>query len=91
MNWKNIILSGAATGAILAVLILIVFILPELDPGSMAVLCGGWFSLSVLSAYSVNQLSKYAEARSEFQNPHSYCVFDIHYAFVWAYLWNAKP
>ena len=61
MNWKNIILSGAATGAILAVLILIVFILPELDPGSMAVLCGGWFSLSVLSAYSVNQLSKYAE------------------------------
>jgi hypothetical protein len=27
----------------------------------MAVLCGGWFSLSVLSAYSVNQLSKFAE------------------------------
>ena len=39
VNWKNIIFSGAATGAILAILILIVFILPEFDPGSFAVLC----------------------------------------------------
>ena len=58
MNWKNIIFSGAATGAILAILILIVFILPELDPGSFVVLCGGWFSLAVLSAFIVNQISK---------------------------------
>ena len=61
MNWKNIISSGAATGAILAILILIVFILPELDPGSLAVLCGGWFSLAVLSAFIVNQISKRAQ------------------------------
>lgn len=61
MNWKHIILSGAATGATLAILILLVFILPELDPGSLPVLCGGWFSLSVLSAYSVNRLWKFAE------------------------------
>ena len=61
MNWKNIISSGAATGTILAILILVVFILPELDPGSFAVLCGGWFSLAVLSAFIVNQISKRAQ------------------------------
>ena len=61
MNWKNIIVSGAATGAILAILILIVFILPEFDPGSFAVLCGGWFSLALLSALIVNQISKRAK------------------------------
>ena len=61
MNWKNITVSGAATGAILAILILIVFILPEFDPGSFAVLCGGWFSLALLSALIVNQISKRAK------------------------------
>ena len=61
MNWKHIIFSGGATGAILATLILIVFILPELDAGSFAVLCGGWFSLAVLSAFIVNQISKRAK------------------------------
>tara|TARA_Y100000768_G_scaffold340727_1_gene284782 strand:+ start:49 stop:477 length:429 start_codon:yes stop_codon:yes gene_type:complete len=59
--WKNVIFSGAATGAILALLILIVFILPELDPGSFAVLFGGWISLAVLSAFIVNQISKRAK------------------------------
>lgn len=53
--------SGGATGGILGILILIVFILPELDPGSFAVLCGGWISLAVLSAVIVNQISKRAE------------------------------
>tara|TARA_B100000459_G_C8529073_1_gene179703 strand:+ start:431 stop:805 length:375 start_codon:yes stop_codon:yes gene_type:complete len=52
---------GGATGAILGILILLVFILPELDPGSFAVLCGGWISLAVLSAVIVNQISKRAE------------------------------
>ena len=61
MNWKNILFSGAATGAILAILILIVFILPEFDPESMAVLCGGWFSLAVFSAYIVAGISEYAQ------------------------------
>ena len=61
MNWKNILFSGAATGAILAILILIVFILPELDPESMAVLCGGWFLLAVFSAYIVAGISEYAQ------------------------------
>lgn len=48
MNWKNIMCSGAATGAILAILIILVFILPQLEPESLAVLCGGWFTLIVL-------------------------------------------
>ena len=61
MNWKNIILSSAATGATLSILILVVFILPELDPGSMGVLCGGWFSLAVLSPVLVNKISKRLE------------------------------
>ena len=61
MNWKNIIFSGTATGAILAILILIVFILPGIDPGSFAVLCGGWFSLALLSAVIVNQIWKRAK------------------------------
>ena len=61
MNWKHIVFSGAFTGAILATLILIVFILPELDPGSFAVLCGGWFSLAVLSATIVSQIPKRAK------------------------------
>ena len=60
MNWKNILFSGAATGAILAILILVVFILPEVDPESFEILCGGWFLLAVLSAFIVNQLSKSA-------------------------------
>jgi hypothetical protein len=61
MNSKNIIFSGAATGAILAILVLVVFILPELDPGSFELLCGGWFLLAVLSAFIVNKISKFAE------------------------------
>ncbi|MAT86689.1 MAG: hypothetical protein CMA25_07015 [Euryarchaeota archaeon] len=61
VNWKSIIISGTATGAILAILILIVFILPGLDPGSFVVLCGGWFSLALLSAVIVNQISKRAK------------------------------
>ena len=61
MNWKNIIFSGAATGSILAILILIVFILPELDPGSFGILCGGWFLLAVGSAVIVNTISERAK------------------------------
>ena len=57
MNWKNIIFSGAGTGTILAILILVVFILPELDPESFELLCFGWFSLAILSAFIVNQIS----------------------------------
>ena len=60
VNWKHILFSGAATGAILAILILVVFILPEVDPESFEILCGGWFLLAVLSAFIVNQLSKSA-------------------------------
>ena len=60
-TWKSTIFSGAATGAILAILILVVFILTELDPGSFEVLCGGWLSLAVLSAFIVNQISKRAK------------------------------
>ena len=60
VNWKHILFSGAATGSILAILILVVFILPEVDPESFAILCGGWFLLAVLSAFIVNQLSKSA-------------------------------
>tara|TARA_B100001113_G_scaffold349705_1_gene345549 strand:+ start:7588 stop:8070 length:483 start_codon:yes stop_codon:yes gene_type:complete len=59
-DWKHITFSGSATGAILAILILFVFILPEFDPGSFAVLFGGWFSLALFSAFIVNQISKLA-------------------------------
>lgn len=61
MNWKNIMCSGAATGAILAILIILVFILPQLEPESLAVLCGGWFTLVVLSAFIVNAISERAQ------------------------------
>tara|TARA_B100001996_G_C18546365_1_gene549050 strand:+ start:563 stop:949 length:387 start_codon:yes stop_codon:yes gene_type:complete len=60
MNWKHIISSGTGTGAILAIFILIVFVLPELDPGSFAGLCGGFLALSVLSATIVNKTSQWA-------------------------------
>ena len=60
-TWKNIIFSGAATGTILAILILTVFILPELDPESFVALFGGWFSLAVLSAFIFSQISKRAK------------------------------
>ena len=61
MKSKNILFSGAATGAILAILVLVVFILPEIDPESFELLCGGWFLLAVLSAFIVNKISKLAE------------------------------
>ena len=61
MKSKNILFSGAATGAILAILVLVVFILPEIDPESFELLCGGWFLLVVLSAFIVNKISKLAE------------------------------
>ncbi|MEC8979033.1 MAG: hypothetical protein VX433_02960 [Candidatus Thermoplasmatota archaeon] len=60
MGWKQIALSGGSTGALLAIFILVVFVLAEIDPGSFAGLCGGFFALSALSAYIVNEISKQA-------------------------------
>ena len=60
MGWKHIVASSAATGAILAIFILGVFVLAEIDPGSFAGLCGGFFALSALSAYIANEISKWA-------------------------------
>ena len=58
MGSKHIVASSAATGALLAIFILGVFVLAEIDPGSFGGLCGGFFALSALSAYIVNEISK---------------------------------
>tara|TARA_B110000438_G_scaffold300432_1_gene352813 strand:- start:7452 stop:7835 length:384 start_codon:yes stop_codon:yes gene_type:complete len=58
MNWKNILVSGTCTGALLATSTVIIFVLAEIDPGSFAGLCGGFFVLAAVSAVSVNQISK---------------------------------
>ncbi len=60
MNWKNILVSGACTGILAATFIIIVFVLAEIDPGSFAGLCGGFFVLAALPAAIVNQISKQA-------------------------------
>lgn len=57
MRKRDIIFAGAGTGALLAIFILVVFVLVEIDPGSFAGLCGGFFALSALSAVTVNQIS----------------------------------
>ena len=60
MNWKNILASGACTGALLAAFIIGVFVLGEIDPGSFAGLCGGFFVLAAVSAVTVNQIFRRA-------------------------------
>ena len=58
MSWKNTLLFGAITGMLVAIFILGIFVLAEIDPGSFAGLCGGFFVLSALSATIVVQISK---------------------------------
>ena len=58
MSWKNTLALGAITGMLVATFILGVFVLAEIDPGSFAGLCGGFFVLSALSAAIVDQISK---------------------------------
>ena len=57
MSWKNTLFFGAITGMVLAIFIL-VFVLAEIDPGSFAGLCGGFFVMAALSATIVVQISK---------------------------------
>ena len=57
MSWKNTLFFGAITGMVLAIFIL-VFVLAEIDPGSFAGLCGGFFVMAALSATIVDQISK---------------------------------
>ena len=52
------LVSGAITGAILAVFIIVVFVLAAIDPGSFAGLCGGFSLLIAVSAVLTNQISK---------------------------------
>ena len=59
MNWKNILVSGAITGVLLAVFIF-AFVLAQIDPGSEAGLCGGFFLLIAVSTALANQISKRA-------------------------------
>ena len=61
MNWKNMLVSGAITGVLLAVFIIFVFVLAEIDPGSEVGLCGGFFLLIAVSAVLANQISKRAK------------------------------
>ena len=58
MSWKNTFLFGAITGMLVAIFILGIFVLAEIDPGSFAGLCGGFFVLSAISATIVVQISK---------------------------------
>ena len=58
MSWKNTLLFGAITGMLVAIFILGIFVLAEIDPGSFAGLCGGYFVLAALSATIVVQISK---------------------------------
>ena len=58
MRWKNTLFFGAITGMLVAIFILGIFVLAEIDPGSFAGLCGGFFVLAALSATIVVQISK---------------------------------
>ena len=58
MTWRTTLLFGAITGMLVAIFILGIFVLAEIDPGSFAGLCGGFFVLSALSATIVVQISK---------------------------------
>ena len=58
MSWKNTLSFGAITGMLVAIFILGIFVLAEIDPGSFAGLCGGYFVLAALSATIVVQISK---------------------------------
>ena len=58
MSLKNTLLFGAITGMLVAIFILGIFVLAEIDPGSFAGLCGGYFVLAALSATIVVQISK---------------------------------
>jgi hypothetical protein len=60
MRKRDIILAGACTGTLAATFIIIVFVLAEIDPGSFAGLCGGFFVLAAVSAAIVNKISKQA-------------------------------
>ena len=53
-------MSGGATGALLAIFILGVFVLPSTDPGSFAGLFCGFFALATLSALIINEIWKRA-------------------------------
>ena len=58
MSWKSTLALGAITGMLVAIFILGIFVLAEIDPGSFAGLCGGYFVLAALSATIVVQISK---------------------------------
>ena len=58
MSWKSTLLFGAITGMLVAIFIHGIFVLAEIDPGSFAGLCGGFFVLAALSATIVVQISK---------------------------------
>ncbi len=61
INWKNILFSGAATGAIIAIMVLIVVIVFIFEPATLEGLLFVWFSLAVFSAYIVAGISEYAQ------------------------------
>ena len=58
---KHVIFSGAATGSLLAIFILSIFVILEVDPGSFTGLCGGFFGLATLSALIINGIWKRAQ------------------------------
>ncbi len=56
MNSKIILVGGALTGGLLALFIIAVFVLAQIDPGSFFGLCGGFILLSTISAVLVNKI-----------------------------------
>jgi len=61
MNSRHIILSGAVNGSLLAIFILTIFVILQIDPGSFVGLCGGFFGLAILSSLIVNEIWKRAQ------------------------------
>ena len=58
MERPHIFISGACTGMLVAIFIIVVFVIAQIDPGSFAGLFGGFLLLASLSAVTVNKIMK---------------------------------
>jgi hypothetical protein len=58
MERPHIFVSGAFTGMLVAIFIIVVFVIAQIDPGSFAGLFGGFLLLASLSAVIVNKTMK---------------------------------
>ncbi len=58
MERPHIFISGACTGMLVAIFIIVVFVIAQIDPGSFAGLFGGFLLLATISAVTVNKIMK---------------------------------